>query len=100
MRELAKDFTGREELYEETERDMRLLSQPLYRYDGSEAPLIDGGLFAFVQGTDPETLLLIEARRVDGKPRWEYGLARMNHVAMRVSHRGQPVWTVPLLPWA
>ena len=100
MRELAKDFTGREELYEETERDMRLLSQPLYRYEGIEAPLIDGRLFAFVQGTDPETLLLIEARRVDGKARWEYGLARLNHVAMRVNHKGRPAWSAPLLPWA
>ena len=100
MRELAKDFTGREELYEETEREMRLLSQPLYRHAESQEPLIDGGLFAFVQGTDPETLLLIEARRVDGQPRWEYGLARLNHVAMRVSHRGRPVWSAPLLPWA
>jgi hypothetical protein len=99
MRELAKDFTGHEKLYEETEREMRLLSQPIYRYADNREPIIDGGLFAFVQGTDPETLLLIEARRMEGKPRWEYGLARLNHVAMRVSHRGQPVWDAPLLPW-
>jgi hypothetical protein len=99
MRELAKDFTGREKLYEETERDMRLLAQPLYRYTDAEEPVIDGGLFAFVQGTDPETLLLIEARRDEGKPRWVYGLARLCHVAMRVSYRGRTVWSEPLLPW-
>jgi hypothetical protein len=99
MRELAANFAGREKLYEETERDTRLLSQPIYRYVDSQEPVVDGALFAFVQGTDPETFLLIEARRVDAKARWQYGLARMNHVAMRVSFRGQEVWTAPLLPW-
>ena len=43
------------------ERDTRLLSQPIYRYVNSEAPVVDGALFVFVQGTDPETFLLIEA---------------------------------------
>lgn len=100
MRDLARDFTGREELYEEKEREMRRLAQPLYRYSGTEPPIIDGGLFAFVQGTDPEALLLIEAREAEGGPRWEYGLTRLNHVAMRISHRGRPVWDAPLLPWA
>jgi hypothetical protein len=99
MRELAEGFTGREKLYEETERDTRLLTQPIYRYVDSQEPVVDGALFAFVQGTDPETFLLIEARKTDRKPQWQYGLARMNHVAMRVSYKGKEVWTVPLLPW-
>jgi hypothetical protein len=99
MRELAKDFAGWEKLYEEKEREMRLLAQPLYRHAEGEPPILDSGLFAFVQGTDPEVLLLIEARREGGTSRWEYGLARLNHVAMRVNHRGQPVWEAPLLPW-
>jgi hypothetical protein len=100
MRELASDFTGCECLYEETERDTRLLAQPVYRYNDCQEPVIDGALFAFVQGTDPETFLLIEARRTDGKPAWHYGLARMNHVAMRVSYRGKQIWAAPLLPFS
>jgi hypothetical protein len=100
MRELAKDFSGRECLYEETERDTRLLAQPVYRYSDGHEPVIDGALFAFVQGTDPETFLLIEARRAQGNPVWHYGLARMNHVAMRVSYRGKQIWTAPELPFA
>jgi hypothetical protein len=99
MRELAGEFTGRETRRNDTERDTRLLSQPLYRYDDHEEPIIDGALFAFVQGTDPETFLLIEARRVEGGPRWHYGLARMNSVPMRISHRGKPVWSAPLISW-
>ena len=36
---------------------------------------------------------------MDGKAQWQYDLARMNSVGMRVNHRGQEVWAVPLLPW-
>ncbi len=99
MRELSEDFTGLETRRNDRERDTRLLTQPLYRYVNSEEPVVDGALFVFDQGTDPETFLLIEARQVDGKAQWQYGLARMNSVGMRVNHRGKEVWAAPLLPW-
>jgi hypothetical protein len=100
MRELAKEFTGRQTSREGVDRDVRLLTQPIYRYEGAESPVIDGGLFAFVQGTDPEVLLLIEARPVDGKPQWQYGLARMTSIELRISHRARQVWSVPVISWA
>ena len=50
---------------------MRLLAQPIYRYENTKGDLIDGGLFVFVLGTDPEAFLLIEARRPQsGAPEW------------------------------
>jgi hypothetical protein len=76
------------------------LTQPIYRYEGTESPLIDGALFAFVQGTDPELFLLIEAHQVDGNPHWQYGLARMTSLEQGVSHRGKAVWTAPLVSYA
>jgi hypothetical protein len=100
MRELAKEFTGRQTSRDGVDRDIRLLTQPIYRYEDAKSPVIDGGLFAFVQGTDPEVLLLIEARQADGKPHWQYGLARMTSIELRVSHRGRPVWSVPVITWA
>jgi hypothetical protein len=100
MRELAGEFSGRETQRNDVEREMRLLAQPLYRYDDHEDPIVDGALFVFVQGTDPETFLLIEARRVASETRWHYGLVRMNSVPMQICHRGQPVWSTSLLPWA
>ena len=53
------DSTDREEL--------RLLPKPLYRYEPKAGPVIDGAVFAFVMGTDPESLLLIEAVKSGGK---------------------------------
>jgi hypothetical protein len=100
MRDLAKAFSAREIDRRDVDRELRLLAQPVYRYEGTTGNLVDGALYVFVQGTDPEAFLLIECRTVDGKPRWEYGLARMNSIALRVSHKGREVWSAPLLPWA
>ena len=58
--------------------ELRLLPQPLYRYEQSNDPQrFDGALFAFVQGTDPQGLLVVEARGEGAKQRWHYGIARM-----------------------
>src|SRR5689334_13797406 len=56
--------------------EMRLLPQPHYRYEIKDegSPVVDGAVFAFVWtvGTDPEMLVVIEARRTDQRIRWYY----------------------------
>lgn len=52
MRQLARKFTVKEKLKEE-EIECRLLSQPIDRYQSAEEGIIDGGLFAFANGTRP-----------------------------------------------
>ena len=80
---------------------MRLLSQPLYRYQDTKGDLIDGGLFVFVQVNDPEIFLLIEARRTrDGVPEWRFGAARMHGIDLRLYHRGSLIWRAPEIPWS
>ena len=70
--------------------DMRLLAQPIYRYENTKGDLIDGGLFVFVQGTDPEVFLLIEARRPPrGAPEWRFGATRMHGIDLRVIAAGK-----------
>lgn len=79
------------------DRDLRTLTQPVFRYQGTKDPAVDGALFPFTIGTDPEAFLLIESRTVDGKPRWHYALCRMTGAAVRASYRGKEVWSVPML---
>ena len=74
--------------------ELRLLPKPLYRYESNRPELLDGALFAFVQTTDPEVLLAIEAKPVDGTPVWHYGFARMSMVNLRGQHKGRNVWSV------
>jgi hypothetical protein len=75
---------------------LRLLTQPLNRYEPDRADLTDGALFAFVLATDPEALLVIEARPAGGTPAWHYGFGRMSSKGLKAKHRGQLVWEASL----
>ncbi len=103
MRTLAGQFSVRladQRQNTRGEQELRLLTQPLYRYPAGEGEVLDGALFAIVLGTDPEVLLLLEARRAAEKLTWQYGLARMNDCAMTVSYKDQEVWRVEeTVPW-
>ena len=64
------------------ESELRLMSQPLYRYPDSVPGVGDGSVFAFVMGTDPELFLLIEARPDGDQQKWYWAFARFTHVAL------------------
>jgi len=72
---------------------LRLLPQPLYRY---EDPSIDrdGGIFAFVwtAGTDPELLLRIESRQVDDQAVWCMQPLRFTWRALKLLRNGELAW--------
>jgi hypothetical protein len=99
MRSLARGFvpelTDRRVVDGGTRQQLRLLDKPLYQYGAGAGGLLEGGLFAFVVGTDPEVLLLIEARETTERREWHYALARMNRDAVRVNYRDREVWSVP-----
>ena len=100
IRELAKDFTARQISHTGVGYEMRLLLQPIYRYEGTEGDLIDGALFAFVHAGDPEVFLQIEARKVHALLQWQYSLARFNSVFLAASHKGREIWTAEqIIPW-
>lgn len=71
----------------------RLLPTPVYRYADLESGVIDGAVFAFVQGNDPEALLLIEVHaRGTKEPTWRYAVARCTTWAVDVELDGKPVF--------
>ena len=82
---------------------MRLLPQPLYRYESTDPEVIDGAVFSFVTsaGTDPEILLVIEARGTGAGsgPSWQYGLGRFSDLDLWVKHKGKEVYTAPGIPF-
>ncbi len=72
---------------------LRLLTTPLHRYDTSDSPDSRGGaLFAFCQQTDPELLLLIEARKSGAGYRWEYAVAGFSDMDLYLRLDGREVW--------
>jgi hypothetical protein len=65
----------------------------LHRHDTSDSPISRGGaLFAFCQGTDPQLLLLIEARQSGAGYRWEYAVAGFSNMDLYFRLDGREVW--------
>ena len=55
MRRMARNFQAKiTRGLNDGEGSLRLLSQPLYRYRSGDHRVLDGAIFAFVMGTDPE----------------------------------------------
>jgi hypothetical protein len=97
MRDLARRFTAQVQR-EKSKWEMRLLPQPLYRYEISDenSPVVDGAVFTFVwtAGTDPEVLITIEARRTDKGVQWYYAPARFTNCEAWLQYQGKEVWRV------
>jgi hypothetical protein len=80
---------------DEVDRELRMLNQPAHRYAAPAEKIVDGALFAFVEGTDPEAWLLLEAIEEDGARSWRYALARMNIDGLTIRLDDQPVQSWP-----
>jgi hypothetical protein len=95
MRRLAQQYIGHLIDRGGKRYELRLLPTPLYRYPSAKSGVVDGALFTLVstEGTDPEVLLLIEARDVDGKPRWECACGRFSNRDLYVQRKDKEVWS-------
>jgi hypothetical protein len=93
MRTIAGRFSAAC-IVREDKSALRLMTTPVYRYGKANEDLLDGAILLFVQGTDPELLLLLEARREGEDRQWHYGLARMTMWGIDVSYQDRPLWSV------
>jgi hypothetical protein len=96
MRAMAAEFRTEDNFGDKGWEVLRLLTTPIARYGKAGATPEDGGLFAFVEGTDPEAFLFLESRPGASGPEWQYAFAPMSCWALRAEHKGQPVWSLPL----
>jgi hypothetical protein len=99
MRALARDFSvvGIYPRYESPRRTLRLLTHPIFRYEPTSGVAQDGAIFVYsadVVVTDPDALLVLEARQAEGKLRWEYAFARFHYIELTGYHRDTQVWKV------
>jgi hypothetical protein len=92
LRELAREFTAAT-LQDSVERELRLLPQPIYRNGRRAEQSLDGALFTFVTGTDPELMLLIDVRQTSAGPRWHYAAARFTDLTVKLRHKQIEVWS-------
>jgi hypothetical protein len=106
MKSLAEQFRSTMLGWKSDDSDreeLRLLPRPLYRYEAAdgeaaEGAVIDGAVFAFVMGTDPETLLLLEAVKTGDASVWQYAFARRTSGELDGRHRHKVVWRAERYP--
>jgi hypothetical protein len=66
---------------------LRLLPNPIDRYDDPDASILDAAAFAFAYGTNPEALVLIEC----DAEHWRFGVAHTSSAEVMVSIDNQQV---------
>lgn len=72
MRRLARRFVAKETLGDNV-IECRLLSQPIDRYQSDADGIVDGAIFAYANGTNPELGVVLEA----DKEGYRYGAIRL-----------------------
>lgn len=93
MKQLARQFRAESHSTDEGAIALRLLPNPLYRYSESVDAVQDGALFAFVYGTNPEVICVIEAVPGESSPVWKCGFAPLSAAALTVEWEGREFWT-------
>ena len=95
MRAIADDFHAVDNFGDRGWEALRMLTTPIARYGKTGESPEDGALFAFVEGTDPEVFLFVEARIGANGPEWQYALAPMGCWAVKVKLKDRQVWELP-----
>jgi hypothetical protein len=71
----------------------RMMAQPIHRYAPEAA--VDGAIFAFAQGTDPEAFLIIESRKDQGTSQWQFSLAAGCVWELHAQRGEREIWSRP-----
>ena len=72
---------------------LKLLPEPIYRYDELPSGVLDGAMFSFAMDDDPECVLIFEARVIENRPQWFYafGSQTSRHVDCKLDNKR--VWS-------
>lgn len=90
MKQLARQFTVNEE-HGKNRVECRLMPRQLDRYDDKGRNIVDGAIFVFANGTNPEMGLALECD-AEG---WSYGFIRMAAAKLNISLSGEPLTSLP-----
>ncbi len=94
MRQLRRRFTAHEREGTDGRIELQPLATPLHRYQDPAQGILDGAVFAFANGTNPEVLWIIEAHSTAGAPAtWQFGLVQMTGAEVFAELDGKEIWT-------
>jgi hypothetical protein len=95
MRDLTQGFSAEHFYRGQVWNKLRLLTTPFARYGKPGSVARDGTLYCFAHGTDPEVLLMLEARPSQDGLEWQYSFAPMTGFAIKTFWKGQQIWSKP-----
>lgn len=88
MRQIIRRFEV-VEAFRDTRVNCRLLSKPIDRYESADQGIVDGAIFAFANGTNPEAGVLLECNEKE----WSHGTVRLSAAQLQVKLDGELVAT-------
>ncbi|MFK8112416.1 MAG: hypothetical protein AB8B91_09445 [Rubripirellula sp.] len=97
LRSLAREFEGILHHKRTGDAKLAMLPQPLLRYQSEAKGILDGAIFSFAVATDPEILLVIEAKQSDDGPLFQFAPIRSNYNALELRRKQETVWECPLV---
>lgn len=92
---LRQKFSGQMTKDNNAQVELRLLPQPLYRYESFPPEVVDGAMFGLAFGTDPEILVLLEARKGSSPSEpgsWYYAFAPSTSAKVLGRVDGVEIW--------
>jgi len=93
LRQFSKRFAVSERLMNGEPVECRLLTQPIDRYQSPDQQIVDGAIFAFANGTNPEVGVVFEC----DSAQWAYGLVRLSAAETTVLLDGHQVAKFPIV---
>lgn len=81
------------EFYRGQTFNLRLLSRPIYTYADEQNGIIEGAVFALSNGTNPECLVQLEARR-EKPDMWYISCGRLSSAVVNVKLDDKEIWSV------
>ncbi len=95
MRAIMQDFHATDYFKDKAWSHLRLLPTPVARYGKEGAAVIDGALYAFAIGTDPEVCVFLEARQGNDGPEWFYAMGPLTCFSVKGTYKTKEVWDLP-----
>lgn len=100
MKDMARRLAGHEFWDPDNSRfELRLLETPVHRYADEDHQILDGALFVFAHGTNPEVLLLLEAVGSEGHDaRWQASFSRLGSAELHIELGERKLWSRDCTP--
>jgi hypothetical protein len=92
MRQLSRRFSVRAH-NGLGESELRLMARPVFEYSAPEQGVLQGAMFAFAVGTNPDLLVAIQLQGSEaGEERWTCAPVRLTSGRIVLRYDDQPVW--------